>query len=144
METSKKRRENEDVPMIIMMPAWRVRGGWDSGIQTRQFMNNTCGLKLVLLFPIFSANGSPDGESELSRRHPGRGLVHYYPDSGPHKNVAIHRQPRSRQEKHSVSSIPRGYNIQYSDRSIPVGKVCSEKQRNAHSLFILSACAVIC
>lgn len=24
----------------------------------RQFMNNTCGLKLVLLFPIFSANGS--------------------------------------------------------------------------------------
>ena len=119
MENSKifERKENEDVPMIIMMLAWRVREA-GTRIQTRKFMNNTCGLKLVLLFPIFSANGSPGGESELCRRHPGRGWVHYYLDSGPHKNVAIHRQPRSRQEKCSVSSIPRGYNIQYSYRSI--------------------------
>ena len=98
----------------------------------RQFMNNTCGLKLVLLFPIFSANGSPVhpmeslscvGATQVAGLGGGTEEVHYYPDPGPHKNVAIHRQPASRQEKCSTSSIPKGYNIQYSDRSIPAGKV---------------------
>ena len=97
-----ERKENEDVRMIIMMLGWRVRRA-ETRIQTRQFMNNTCGLKLVLLFPIFSANGSPDGEPAPPRS----GLGTLLPRLGPHKNVAIHRQPRSRQEKCSVSSIPR-------------------------------------
>ena len=49
---------------------------------TRQFMNNTCGLKLVLLFPIFYANGScgpPPRSAAVSRAGT---LPHH------HKNVA--------------------------------------------------------
>ena len=77
--------------MMIMMLAWRVRGGRAQGFKHGNLWTTPVGWRLVLLFPIFSANGSPQlallyGESGFTVGTTQVGAqntaeVHYYPDS---------------------------------------------------------------
>ena len=87
--------------MMIMMLAWRVRGGRAQGFKHGNLWTTPVGWRLVLLFPIFSANGSPQlallyGESGFRvgttqvgawRRTRRRYIITL--TLSPHKNVSI-------------------------------------------------------
>ena len=88
--------------MMIMMLAWRVRGGRAQGFKHGNLWTTPVGWRLVLLFPIFSANGSPQlallyGESGFTvgttqvgawRRTRRRYIITL--TLSPHKNVSDH------------------------------------------------------